>query len=294
MGKHKKSAVVMLAALGCLLTPGLVPSAAADGQRLEAEASDICGGPVPKTGGSGSWQCVGADHFDGDSLNPYLWTALQEPGAGTRVACNLDSPQTVAVGDGRLRLTVREARGGLHCPKGADGKRASYASGSVSTIGKFTRQYGRFEARVKAEATHAPGLHEAFWMWPAPGQDELLWPAAGEIDVSETYSQWWQLSVPYLHYNADDNGGPQPGLNTAWDCAAERGSWHTYALEWERDRLAFFVDGKQCLVNTDGASSFRKRFFINLTQLIGRSGNAYDGQAPLPATMEVDYVKVWG
>lgn len=289
-----KSMAVVLAALSCLLAPGLQPDAAADqdGKRYEASSTDICGGPIAKDGG-GHWQCVGADHFDGDAINPHLWTALEQPGKDTRIACNLDSPKTVAVRDGRLRLTVRPAHGRLKCPKAADGTRAKYASGSVSTIGKFTRQYGRFEARIRAEATQEPGLQETFWMWPAPGQDDLQWPAAGEIDVSETYSRYHQLSVPYLHYNHDDNGGPVPGLNTAWDCYAQRGSWHTYALEWTADSLAFFVDGKECLVNTDGASSFRKRFFINLTQLIGRGNNAYDGSAPLPATMEVAYVKVW-
>jgi beta-glucanase (GH16 family) len=292
MGNHRKTVAVVLATLGCLMAPGLVPGAAADGEELEASSSDICGGPVAKDDG-GSWKCVGADHFDGDALNPYLWTALEQPGQGSRVACNLDSPKTVAVRNGRLHLTVQQARGSLKCPRSADGTRAEYASGSVSTIGKVSRQYGRFEARIKAEATDAPGLHEAFWMWPAPGQDDLAWPAAGEIDISETYSQYPQLSVPYLHYARDDNGGPAPGVNTAWDCSAQRGDWHTYALEWTADRLAIFVDGKECLVNTDGAEWFRKRFFINLTQLIGRGGNADDGRAPLPATMEVDYVKVW-
>lgn len=289
-----KSIAVMPVAIGCLLAVSLAPSAAADrdGQRFESSTSDICGGPIAKDGG-GHWQCVGADHFDGDGLNPYLWTALEQPGEDTRVACNLDSPKTVRVSDGVLRLTVRHARGGLKCPKAPDGTRATYASGSVSTVGKFTRQYGRFEARIRAEATQEPGLQETFWMWPAPGQDDLVWPAAGEIDVSETYSRYHQLSVPYLHYNQHDNGGPVPGLNTAWDCYAQRGSWHTYALEWTADRLAFLVDGKECLVNTDGASSFRKRFFINLTQLIGRGNNRHDGRAPMPATMQVDHVKVW-
>jgi beta-glucanase (GH16 family) len=258
----------------------------------EAAPADLCGPPVPKPDG-GEWVCVGGDDFSGTELDRSLWTPLTSKGRGTTVACNADSPRTVAVREGTLRLTVRRGEGSLRCPPSGLGTRATYVTGSVSTMGRFSQQYGRFEARIKAQATTEPGLQEAFWLWPAPGQDGLLWPAAGEIDVSETYSQHHYLSVPFLHYGAFDNGGPRPGLNTAWDCQAQRGVFHTYTLEWDADRLAIFVDGRPCLVNTDGAASFRKRFFVNLTQLIGRGGNAHDGRAPLPATMQVDYVRVW-
>ena len=84
-----------------------------------------------------------------------------------------------------------------------------------------------------------------------------------------------------------------PGINTAWACQANRGQWNTYTLEWTAYRLAILVNGRTCLVNTDGASSFQKRFIINLTQFLGSGTNAYTGQFALPAAMEVDYVKVW-
>lgn len=255
-------------------------------------AAGLCGDPVAKAGG-GYWTCVGTEHFSGAELNRSLWTPLSSTGKGTTEACNRDSPQTVAVSNGTLRLTVQRATSTLRCPVRWNGTRARYVSGSVSTHQFFNQQYGRFEARIKATPTNYPGLQESFWLWPVPGQDNLTWPAAGEIDISETYSQHPNLSIPFLHYGSNDNGGPVAGLNTAWHCTAARGEFHTYTLEWTADQLAIYVDGAQCLVNTAGASSFRKRFFIALTQLIGQGGNAYDGRAPLPATMYVDYVRIW-
>ena len=55
--------------------------------------------------------------------------------------------------------------------------------------------------------------------------------ATGEIDVAETYSLYNSVAIPFLHYAADA-GGPQSGVNTAWNCTAYRGVWNTYALEW--------------------------------------------------------------
>lgn len=44
---------------------------------------------------------------------------------------------------------------------------------------------------------------------------------------------------------------------------------------------------------TSGDIAFKKRYIIALTQAMGVQGNAYDGRAPLPATMSVGYVRVW-
>ena len=111
-----------------------------------------------------------------------------------------------------------------------------YVAGMVTTYRLFSQQYGRFEARIKNTATTAPGLQEAFWLWPDDRYTTATTGrAAGEIDIAETYSQYPNLAIPFLHYTVDDNGGPVPGLNTAWNCAAKRGVYNTYALEWTAD-----------------------------------------------------------
>jgi len=282
----------LLAALTLLLTvlgvAGLGTTAAA----APPTKTDACGQRIAKSTG-GFWSCVLAEPFDGSSLNAKYWTALTQPGA-VGGACNVDDPRTVRVAGGTLQLTVRPVGDGLVCPAHADGTRSSYASGSVSTYRRWSQQYGRFEARVKVHPTDQPGLQEAFWLWPDERYTSVAsYPASGEIDIVETYSQYPGLAIPFLHYGSADNGGPMPGLNTAWDCATTRGEFHTYGLEWTADRLEVFVDGRSCLVNTSGASSFRKRFIVSFTQMLGTGANAYTDAVPLPATMEVDYLKVW-
>ena len=97
--------------------------------------------------------------------------------------------------------------------------------------------------------------------------------------------------VPALHRERQRRAGP--GTNTAWDCTAWRGEWHTYTLEWSPSRIEVWVDGRSCLVNTSADPAFDKRYIVNLTAALGITNNTYAGGFPLPATMDVDYVRVW-
>jgi beta-glucanase (GH16 family) len=208
-------------------------------------------------------------------------------------ACYIDSPSTISVANGSLNLTVRKLWRPVACTTNGATFTTRYVAGMVSTYRLFSQQYGRFEARVRTRYTTVPGLHEAFWLWPDDRVAKTaVWPASGEIDVSETYSLYPKLSIPYLHYAAD-SGGPQPGLNTAWNCAAMRGQWNTYTLVWGPSRIEVLVNGKSCLVNTSGDLAFMKPYIVALTAGLGAGANAYDGKAPLPATMSIDYLRVW-
>ncbi|TWG99437.1 Beta-glucanase/Beta-glucan synthetase [Nocardioides sp. J9] len=251
--------------------------------------TDACGERPARPGG-GHYECSLVEDFTGTELDPTLWLGQNMLGQGDR--CVAANPQTVAVADGTLRLSVVPATEAHPCPLRADGTRGTYAAGWISTHGRWSQQYGRFEARMKVQATSLPGLHEAFWLWPDTRfSSDADWPRSGEIDIAETYSVYPDLVVPFLHYEVGEV--PQPGVNTAWNCSTTRGEWHTYALEWTADRLEILVDGKTCLVNTSAAATFRKPFIINLSQLLGAGANLPDGRLALPATMEVDWVKVW-
>src|SRR5690606_24260202 len=105
----------------------------------------------------------------------------------------------ISVRDGALHLSVRKLPAVTPCP-GAKGDPTAYVGGGVDTWHLFSQQYGRFEARYKNTATNQVGLHEAFWLWPDDRYDTAIWPAAGEIDIAETYSQHPDLVVPFLHY----------------------------------------------------------------------------------------------
>ncbi|MGI9083665.1 MAG: glycoside hydrolase family 16 protein [Aeromicrobium sp.] len=249
-------------------------------------------GPTLRESDGREWVCTFADNFDGRRLDRTKWTPriYHATGISTARACFTDDPRNIAVEGGELLLTVRKVNTPVVCA----GAPAYYTSGSVSTYRKFSQQYGRFEARVKVAKTQAPGLKEAFWLWP---DDRIFsrtrWPAAGEIDIMETYSKYHGLAVPFLHYTVNDNGGPRPGVNTAWHCQAKRGVYNTYTLTWTPTKLAIAVNGVTCLVNTSSDPAFHKPYIASLTSALGVGSNALTANTPLPATMSVDYVRVW-
>jgi hypothetical protein len=256
--------------------------------------ADACGAPLLDADGARR-ACTFADDFSEMQLDRSKWVPQTQFLTGDPTgsyACYLDDPDNVGVAHGALQLVVRKETTPVEC--GYGGTSSRFTSGMVSTHHLFSQAYGRFEARIKTTASSVPGLHEAFWLWPDDRQSiPVLWPEAGEIDIVETYSAYPNLAIPFLHYTDNDNGGPVPGLNTAWDCAAARGVWNTYAVEWTRSRLEIFVNGKSCLVNKSGDVAFRRKYIVSLTAALGDSTNALVPDTPIPATMSVDYVHVW-
>ncbi|MDX6374341.1 MAG: hypothetical protein QOD98_3329 [Nocardioidaceae bacterium] len=257
--------------------------------------TDGCGTQPRKANGT-YWSCTFVDDFNGTALNRTKWvpqTIFSTGDALSGYACYDDDPSVVSVSGGTLNLSVRKNATALPCANGLPA--TPYRAGMVSTYHLFSQQYGRFEARFKTTATTAPGLQESWWLWPDDRDPlaQLLWPLNGEIDIAETYSVYPDLGIPFLHYGQNDNGGPIPGTNTSWSCAAARGVYNTYTLEWTASRLEVFINGHSCLVNTSGDSAFRKHYILNLTQALGTGTDAVTAATKVPAVMNVDYVKVW-
>jgi beta-glucanase (GH16 family) len=259
--------------------------------------SDACG-PQPLKADGTRWSCTFNDDFAGTTLDRTKWVPQTIFSTGSfpfgPYACYYDDPSVVSVSSGALHLTVRSLAPPQPCSAAIPLLPTSYGAGMVSTYHLFSQQYGRFEARFRNTKTNQPGLQEAWWLWPDDREGPLAtFPLAGEIDIVETYSQYPGLGIPFLHYTANDNGGPVPGLNTSWDCLAERGEWNTYTLVWTATSMEALVNGERCLLNTSGNTAFMKKYILNLTQALGTGANSYTGTAPLPATMDIDYVRVW-
>ena len=286
-----RKTVVLVVCLTGWFSIGMAGAHAAP-PRTEPTAEQDCGEPAPIKPDGSRWECTFADEFDADRLDRSKWTPQVHHGSGTDEAraCHVDDPRNVAVADGALHLTVRKATEPVVC----DRRPADYTAGNVSTYDKFSQQYGRFEARIKPADADAPGLQEAFWLWPDVRETPLVWwPMSGEIDIAETYSHHPKLAIPFLHYAGINALGPRPGINTAWDCEAERGDYNTYTLTWTQSSLTIDVNGKTCLVNRSGNRAFHKPFIAAFTSALGKGRNALTSETPMPATMSVDYFRVW-
>lgn len=280
-----------------------VPPREAQQSAAAAKATAPYCGPTIRKASGAPWRCTFADDFSGRALDPTKWLVNTTTMNGFRVGpeCYVDSPDNVRVSNGRLLLTARKEARPLTCqdPFGGDFT-TEYTSGNVTSWGRFTQTYGRFEFRAKFPATTVPGVHSALWLYHQNNTYGAGEPS-GEIDVAEYYTQYPDLPIPYVHYSrtlAED-----PNM-TAWNCVVPTAGtrFHTYVLEWDETTLKISYDGRTCLVDrwipTPASASptapFDQPFFLMLTQALGTGTNVFDpSRTQLPATMEIDWVRAW-
>lgn len=78
-------------------------------------------------------------------------------------------------------------------------------------------------------------------------------------------------------------------------------AFHSYVAEWSPTSFTIKYDGAICMVHNWnpaapllGSAPFDQPFIVALTQALGVGENAFDpATTPLPATTQVDYVRVW-
>ncbi len=109
-----------------------------------------------------------------------------------------------------------------------------WVSGKITTEGRIGFLYGRLEARIKSSG--APGTWPAFWTL---GTDYSVngWPYCGEIDIHEGNGGIPNKNWGTIHGTAYWPGGE---VTRSSSVLAE---WHTYAIDWKPDYIAFSFDG---------------------------------------------------
>src|SRR5580700_5507822 len=250
--------------------------------------SKNCQGSTP-LGLGGNWTCTFDDEFNGTSLNTSLWapelTAQNLYVAGPD--CYVDNPNTISESGGYLYLSAVKVPT-FNC---VGNYTSQYETGMVTTRSLFTQTYGAFEVNAKLPVSTAPGLQETFWLYPQ-NMTYGKWPASGEIDFAEFYSQYPDLDVPYIHYNYSSS---DPNV-TSYNCDINPAQFNTYGVDWSPTSITVLYNGNVCLTDSwlNGPAPFNQPFFIALTQALGLSGsNAVNANTPLPATTTIDWVRAW-
>jgi beta-glucanase (GH16 family) len=283
---------------GTLAPAPTAPAATAPAGSTAAAADAPCGPTLRKADGT-RWVCTFTDEFSGTALDRAKWIPQETSATDfhSGAECFVDDPSTIAVREGTLRLTVHKVANAFMCGRGLKAYSTQWVSASVSTFGRFTQAYGRFEVRAKLWAAKVPGLQSSFWMWPENAFKYGPWPSSGEIDIGEAYSKFPDRVIPFLHYvpfGADQN------VTNNYCMVDDLTQFHTYAVEWTTKALTIIYDGKVCLYDEWQAAGFPKPapfdqpFMVALTQALGIGDNAFNpATTPLPASTVVDYVRVW-
>jgi len=156
-------------------------------------------------------------------------------------------------------------------------------------------QYGYFEARLRMPS--GKGTWPAFWMLP---KDFKSWPLDGEIDIMEYVGYDPNMVHASVHTMAYNHaiGTQKTATKRVENVETE---FHIYALEWTADRITAFIDGQQYFsFANDGRGDvntwpFNKPFYLKLNLAWGGNWGGAQGvdESKLPATYEIDYVRVY-
>ena len=267
---------------------------------------------LPENSYKDGFELVWFDEFNGTSLDMSKWgyqTGTQDQ-YGTATGASYwgngehqyYTQDAVSVADGSLKITAKRQ---------AMGDRP-YTSGRILTRDKASWTYGYFEAKIKSPT--GSGMWPAFWMLPQPSAPNSLdnqyggWPNNGEIDIMEAKGRLMNKVDTTIHFGQSwPNNQYLSGTATL---TSNIDQWHTYALEWTADYLAWFADGKQVYKLTNSqwwtpsssaaSAPFDKPFYILLNLAVGgtydyisENNYAQPDASFTSASMYVDYVRVY-
>ncbi len=262
----------------------------------EEPATDDCGVRPQKPEG-GLWSCTFVDEFGGTSLDGSKWmpqTTWLSGMVGGELGCYVNTPTTISVRDGLLRLTSLRNLPEFTCvsPYGSFQSRAVVAT--VASKARFTQVRGRFEARMRMPAERAiPGSHSAFWLYPDQ-HTYGVWPGSGEIDVAEWFSARPANVYPSVHYAGEVGSS---GANCPVPTSSS--AFHTYAVEWTPTVMRFYYDDSLCFShrwtpsNVTPPKPFDQPFYLVLTQVWGAAWNSPVAAMANSSTLVVDWVRAW-
>jgi beta-glucanase (GH16 family) len=260
-------------------------------------STTLCGGgkPPAKPDG-GTWVCTFDDEFNGSQVDGTKWYAQTTATSGFGGAeCFVAGPNNISESGGVLRLTVRKETAPFTCTTPTGSYSTQYTSGTVNTLGRFSQAYGRFDVRAAFPAATVAGLQSSLWLWPTTNKYGT-WPTNGEIDIAEAYSKYPDRVIPFIHYAP---ASPDPNVTDNY-CLIDPGQFHTYTAIWTTSSITIQFDGRTCLSDSWNPAAplvkpqpFDQPFMIALTQALGVNSNAVTDATPLPATTQIDYVRVW-
>ena len=239
-----------------------------------------------------------SDEFNGTAVDLTNWRF-----EGTNVIGQMNGEQqyyqdngaNAWVANGKLTIQARkEAMGGLR-----------YTSARMTSKGKREFQYGKIEAMI--EVPMSTGAWPAFWMLGAnDGDPNFRWPKCGEIDIMERVNNEDFVHSTQHWYDPNDyaDNGHVMEYKTSKPLSNGGGGYHKYTIEWDDVSISTWVDDvKYHDFPTNGMTSptphptdaYKKPFYILLNLALGgqMTGYVQPDESKLPASMNVDYVRVY-
>lgn len=244
--------------------------------------------PTPTPVPAPTLQLVWSDEFNYTGLPDATKWSYETGGSGfgnnEAQYYTKDRLENARVEDGNLVIEARK--------ENYEGK--NYTSARLVTRDKASWTYGRIE--VRAKLPKGRGTWPAIWML---ANDMKVWPDDGEIDIMEHVGYDHGMVHASIHtkkYNHIINTQKTSKIEVK-DLSE---AFHTYTVEYNRDRMDIFVDDKHYFSylnseKTYDAWPFNQPFFLILNQAIGGNWGGVQGidDSIFPQKFYIDYVRVY-
>ncbi|MBS2012058.1 MAG: glycoside hydrolase family 16 protein [Deltaproteobacteria bacterium] len=229
-------------------------------------------GPPAKTPGE---TLVFSDEFEGDAIDTTKWT-IANGYKGHDNILNTTSPENVVVRDGMLSIRTDRNFGDLQYP---------YISGYIDTLGKYARTYGHMVFR--ARFPKGDGIWYAIWSRP-------WWESFPEMDIEVVNRPGVGYTQTYLvnHWAGKPMPLEERRTYVLLGDEIDYSQFHEYSIVWRPGHMEWQIDGVTKLVAPPKGIPTKPIYWIVNGWAGGWIGEP-DAATPLPATFDVDYMRVY-
>jgi beta-glucanase (GH16 family) len=260
-------------ALGSTASPGITYTAPAKGPYTHLVWADEFNGPA------------------GTPPNPAVWTPDLggDCGAGTLSQDTTDPANASLDGSGDMGINAFANATTPGAP--------TYTAAQLDSNHKLSFSYGELEARILLPT--GSGLCSGFWM-VGDSANGGCFPQCGEIDVMEAVTKFPDSITGTLHGPVSGSSNYQQFQSAVNAPTPFSGAFHTYGVIWQPGRITWTLDGVP--YGTATPSQLPKSaqwvfdgdpFHLLLSLDVGGWTGPPDAGATFPATMRVDWVRVY-
>lgn len=215
-----------------------------------------------------------SDEFGETHIDPSKWKTDVKDWGGW-----VWRPENVKLKGGRLVIEMRYD---------AENNRrngAVYSSGIVQSSSE-PLLYGYVEARIKGPSRY-PGVCAAFWAYKIEPEE---WTELDFVELGQSSHR------SIMDFTAIAWKGPMVGRKMQWQVHRQLYSdvtsqFHVYGFLWNEKELQWFVDGQEVARRPN--EYWHQPLDIVLSLGLRKPLTAHPSPDRFPATMEVDYVRVW-
>lgn len=244
---------------------------------------------IETTGESLVW----SDEFEGESLDTEKWKfETGDHGWGNNEWQNYVAESNAEVSDGTLKIMVKKIGEGQSV--------GDYTSTRLNSRQSFT--YGRMEIRAKIPEHKGNGIWPALWML-GENIGNVGWPDCGEIDLMEYVSYDPGIVHFTIHSRANNHMDGTEVTSGPVSLPTIDSEFHNYGVLWTETSLDFYLDDPENITlsvprpdnPTQENWPFDKPHYFLMNIAVGGNWGGKEGvdDSIFPATMEVDYVRVY-